>query len=39
MDISKSVFEKVAKDFCINGDIVDLSPMTNGNINVTCMVP
>ena len=38
MDISKSVFEKVAKEFCINGKIVDLSPMTNGNINVTCMV-
>ena len=38
MDISKQVFKAVAKKFCINGEILDITPMTSGNINRTFKV-
>ncbi len=38
MDISKQVFNAVAKKFCINGEILDITPMTSGNINRTFKV-
>ncbi|MBQ9744322.1 MAG: aminoglycoside phosphotransferase family protein [Clostridia bacterium] len=38
MDISREVFDIVASNFCIRGKVVDVIPMTSGNINRTFMV-
>ena len=38
MDISRRIFDIVASEFCIDGKVVDVIPMTSGNINRTFMV-